>query len=577
MYALMMLSSYSLAADAAPESAPTALIELDGTGSENPSGGALAYRWTQIEGPKVTLSDPSSPKPNFRTGEPGLYRFELVVSANGLNSEPFVVEIMIEKDNQPPIAKGPRETSVEAGDNVTIDGSDSFDPEGKEITYRWRSLTSGLEIPAEVQGLPVIELHPEIDGIYQIELVVSDGETVSEPWITSLAVRPRPRPPVAIARAIPKEIPAAPEMENAMAAPAGTPRPIARIEGPKIAKVGQRIMLDAKDSSGSGNGKLQYMWRQTAGPFVSDFETIYDGVAERFTPPRPGEYQFELVVSDGIRQSDPVTHSLRITREPEAPVAVVVAPSRAAPGALVKLDATQSYDSEGGKLVYRWRQTGGPKVTRYLIDDAIGEAAPAFNPPVPGTYSFELVVGNGELSSKPVEIDIEVGAPVRQTQLSISTREIATVGETLSLSAIGNFAGATYVWRQVEGPAQSLSATDGKHVDAAMTLPGRYTFDVSALENGMVVATARRSVEVFPTAAPPVLATPHGIQPPPETDHQQLQPLLDMPPREDGFFPIPIPTESSMEPYLPPVQSGRPAAQIHPSSLGTNINFLRPG
>lgn len=92
---------------------PTALIELDGTGSMSHDGAVMEYEWIQLDGPKVQLSDPRAAKPHFRTGEPGLYRFQLVVTANSLKSEPFIVEIMIERDNQPPVAKAPREVNGE--------------------------------------------------------------------------------------------------------------------------------------------------------------------------------------------------------------------------------------------------------------------------------------------------------------------------------------------------------------------------------------------------------------------------------------------------------------------------------
>ena len=518
---------------------PTALIEFDGTDSENPDGGDLHYEWAQIDGPRVELSDPKAAKPYFRTGRPGLYRFQLVVTANGLRSEPFIVELMIERENQPPVASSPREISAEVGRRVEIDGRDSYDPDGGGITYRWRPLARNLDIPLAALSQPILSFVPETDGVFDIELVVSDSEAASEPSVTRLIVRPKPRPPVAKARAIPKEIPSAPPPVRAMAPPESGARPIARIEGPAAAQMGETVMLDARGSRSQSGGRLEYLWRQKSGPFVKDYEVVFDGAAERFQPPKTGDYEFELVVADGSRESEPVVHALRVVKEPDPPVAVVVAPTRARPGALIKMDATQSYDLAGTSLTYLWRQTGGPKVTNYVIDERLGDAAPAFQAPSPGIYSFELIVSNGKLRSRPVEIDIEVGDARRTPTLAVKGPEVATSGESLTLTVAAKNAGnarLAFVWRQIEGPVQALPPTTGVSAVVIPPVPGRYVFGVSALEEGRATATARYTLEVFAPAG----QTGNPVSPPPFRGTANASPM-------------------------------RPAAQIHPSTLGTGL------
>ena len=507
----------------------TALIELDGSDSESPDGGELQYEWKQVEGPKVELSNPRAAKPYFRTGQPGLYRFQLVVTANGLKSRPYMVELVIERENQPPVAKAPREMRGEVGKMLEVDGRESYDPEGAELTYRWRPLTRGLEIPPDRLNLPVLSFQPETDGVFEVELVVSDGESVSRPSVVRLSVKPRPRPPVARGRAVAREIPAVSAPEQSMAPP-GIVKPVAHIAGPAAARLGDAVMLDARGSRGPGNSRLEYLWRQKSGPFIGDFELVFDGAAERFRPSKIGDYEFELVVSDGAGESDPALHRLRVVKEEDPPVAVVVAPTKAVPGALVKLDATQSYDLDGSKLNYHWRQTGGPRVTSYVIDEKLGDSAPAFHPRAPGAYSFELKVSNGRRESRAVEITIEVAAARPASALAIGGPEVANAGDSLRLEWLAanlEQPRPDLAWRQIEGPARAMEPRiAGPIVTVTPPLPGRYVFELSALDNGQVIAAARHALEVFVPPGQAVRAAP------------------------------------------PPDSAPRPAARIHPSALG---------
>lgn len=488
------------ASHAAEDVRPTALIELDGTASEAYDATDILYEWSQIDGPRVELSDPYAAKPYFRTGEPGLYRFQLIVTANSLRSEPFIVEIMIERDNQPPVAMAPDEVRGEVGVYLEIDGSASFDPEGGNLGYRWRLLSGGDPgIPAEAFDQPTLAFVPKQDGVYELELIVTDGETTSAPIISRVFIKPQPRPPVAKARAIAREIPVA-KTETASLQPPKT-KPVARIEGPAVTKKGESVLLDARGSSGTEDGKkLSYLWRQKSGPFISNFEMVHDGAAERFIPPRSGEYEFELVIAEGGMESSPTIHNLKVINEAQPPVAMVTAPEHAAPGSLIKLDASGSYDIEGSKLTFRWRQTGGPKVTKYLIDDDLGDAAPAFHPPSIGKYSFELIVSNGSLNSKPIDVDIEVGDVRDQLALAIDGPQVVNAGETFRLGAVFEGSSGKRIvlnWRQVEGPSGVAGNPDGDSLVLNLSQPGRYIFDVSAVEDGRVAATARQVVEAF--------------------------------------------------------------------------------
>jgi len=83
--------------------------------------------------------------------------------------------------NAPPIADAGEDQTVYADcdftTEVVLDGSDSSDPDGDEVTYTWTWTINGETYQAEGVN-PVIELPP---GEHTIELVVNDGEEDSEP------------------------------------------------------------------------------------------------------------------------------------------------------------------------------------------------------------------------------------------------------------------------------------------------------------------------------------------------------------------------------------------------------------
>jgi len=69
-------------------------IFLDGAASSDADPpDELAYTWTQIEGPEVSLNDPNSATPAFECTEAGIYRFRLVVHDGFVASEPDEVKI----------------------------------------------------------------------------------------------------------------------------------------------------------------------------------------------------------------------------------------------------------------------------------------------------------------------------------------------------------------------------------------------------------------------------------------------------------------------------------------------------
>ncbi len=116
------------------------LVTLDGSGSSDPDSPVLAYNWTQIAGTVAALdeSDPQHPwfvAPFVPVGGDTLSF--LLTASDGEKSSTDVVNIAIANVNHPPIAIGAEMLPVFEGSIVTLDGSESWDPDNDTLAYLW--------------------------------------------------------------------------------------------------------------------------------------------------------------------------------------------------------------------------------------------------------------------------------------------------------------------------------------------------------------------------------------------------------------------------------------------------------
>ncbi len=113
------------------------------------SNGALSYLWQQIDGPAVTLSDPTSPQPAFAvpqvaSGAVSL-KFRLTVTNKyGLKSTDTCFVNVTLAGAGPQAVAGPTKTAP-AGSVVTLEGASSTAPGGGIDSYVWH----------QTQGSPV--------------------------------------------------------------------------------------------------------------------------------------------------------------------------------------------------------------------------------------------------------------------------------------------------------------------------------------------------------------------------------------------------------------------------------------
>ncbi len=174
---------------------PGIVVALDGSGSHDPDDDPLTYAWRMTDKPQGSNSNLLNPQrldAQFVPDQVGIYTVELTVNDGVLASDPDEVQITVAEANGDPIADAGAAQTVQVGDQVILDGSSSYDPDGDSLRYTWTlvSSPSGSAAALSNPGSSSPRFTADRLGSYKISLVVTDGSTSSAPdTVTVEAVR----------------------------------------------------------------------------------------------------------------------------------------------------------------------------------------------------------------------------------------------------------------------------------------------------------------------------------------------------------------------------------------------------
>lgn len=347
-----------------------ATVVLDGSGSHDPDGDPLTFRWRGPSG--IELSDTTVAMPTFTASTAGVYPFHLVVGDGQAESVPDTVVVTVQQPNRPPISDAGADQEVGVGERVQLDGSGSQDADGDALTYRWTQLKgSSVSLVNTASIMP--SFTPDESGTYHFSLIVNDGQVDSMPDTVIVEIIMGNLVPAAELRVNPTEG-VLDTLFNFSATESNDPDGDA---------------LEARwDFDGNGEWDTGYS---------SELEVTY-----RYTSKGDWQAWVEVKDSGGLTARD----SILIIVKNRAPIANAGIDQNVEEGTTVTLDGNSSLDTDGDPLSYHWKVPEG-----IVLSDATA-VQPSFTAENSGIYQFTLVVNDGDVDSAPDEVTVTVKEPI---------------------------------------------------------------------------------------------------------------------------------------------------------------------
>lgn len=453
---------------------------LDGRKSVDANAQNLTYAWSTGPGNEagaIVFDDATNATPYILSvSNPGRAVVRLTVTDPSFQSDTRDLTILVHDDqsgapfaNHVPTADAGSDQTVTAGPGAiaTLRGSLSTDQDGETLS---------LAPPPVLADLGWVYLSgPPTGGVAGATLLDSTATGLSQVGVYTYGLRVRDTHSGGFGVAVSDQ-----DLVHIIAQTASNHVPTANAGGPYNFNPLVRSQLDGSASADADAGDtLTYQWTQIDGiPTPLEDATV---ASPRVTFFAAGVYRYQLVVTDVAGNASLPSVATVTVGFPgnNPPVANAGSDQVGATGVPVLLDGSLSTDVDLQSLTYFWRQTGG---TQLLLSDR-RNVRPTFTPTRAGTYTFELVVEDGQHFSPPATVNVSVDPPVANAGPdqnlflgSGGTPVTVTLDGTGSFDPTPGPQALSYSWSQVSGPTVTLSSASAASPNFQTLVAGTYLF-----------------------------------------------------------------------------------------------------
>lgn len=348
------------------------------------------------------------------------FRYE-VKDNHGVVSNEARVFITVSANNFPPITNAGTDINAATGQPVTLNGSQSFDPEHQLLSFSWRfqtvPATSALTDASIVNSQTAVpHFTPDVDGVYVLALTVSDGVNTNVATVRVTATTANIPPNVN----------------------AGTDR---------TALVGATVNLTgtASDPDNAPSALVLRWFFVTPLPASSTLTdaNISNGntTTASFTPDVPGIYTLGFEAFDGIATvQDTVIVTAAFNVAPNADAGTNVVVPLGSPASL-NGSASNDPDNAPNPLTFQWSFVSVASTSTLVNGSLTGAttATPSFTPDVLGLYVLSLDVFDGGLHDPtPANVTVKANvAPVGNADSYTVTKNV-TLNEPALTGVLAN-------------------------------------------------------------------------------------------------------------------------------------------